>query len=186
MAKSTKESLGQPSVRQKFISAKRGSVDVGRLVGIVMLVIVLGLFGYGVYWIINSVGEAGSQYGEALVDTRRQALAIECQINLRSIWQNLRAYAVENESFPPSLETFEQWGANSRLLHCPIPDGQRYVYIPGQNEDTAGNNVLVYEPKAAHEGRCNLLRLDGQIELLTPEEVQAAVTKTQIRLRDKR
>jgi hypothetical protein len=181
-----KKFLGHSSVRQKSFSAKRGSVDLGRLIGIVVLVIVLGLLGYGVYWIINSIGEAGGEYGQALVSTRRQALAIECQINLRSLWQNLRAYAMENEGFPPSLKAFEKWGANSRILHCPAPDGQRYAYIPGQNEDAPGNSVLVYESKAAHEGRCNMLRVDGQIELLTPGEVQAAVSKTLIGLRRKR
>ncbi len=45
-----------------------------------------------------------------------------------------------------------------------------------------GQNVLVYELNAVHEGRCNLLRVDGQMELLTPEQVQAAVTETKAQL----
>ena len=186
MIKLKKEFLGQPSVRQKSISAQRGSVDVVRLVGIVMLVIVLGLLGFGVWWIIKSVGEAGSQYGEALVDTKRKATALQCQLNLRTIWQNLRIYAIEKESFPPSLKTLVDWGADSQLLRCTAPDGGEYVYIPGQNGNMPGQNVLVYELKAAHDGRCNLLRVNGQVDLLTPEQVQAAVTKTYIRLRERR
>ena len=186
MVESTKESLGHPSARKNSISAKRGSVDVGKLIGIVISLIILGLLGFGAWWIIKSVGDAGSQYGEALVDTKRRALALQCQLNLRSIWQNLRMYAADNESFPPSLEALVQWGADPQLLRCPAPDGQEYVYIPGQNEDSSGKNVLVYEPNAAHDGRCNLLRLDGQIELLTPDQVQAAAAKTRVRLRDRR
>jgi len=180
------KSCGKLSVRQKSISAQRGSVDVGRLVGIVMLVIVLGLFGFGAWWIIKSMGEAGSQYTGAMVNTKRKAVALQCQMNLHTIWQNLRIYAIEKESFPPSLKTLVDWGADPQLLRCPAPDGGEYVYIPGQNGNMPGQNVLVYELKAAHDGRCNLLRVNGQVDLLTPEQVQAAVTKTYIRLRERR
>jgi hypothetical protein len=186
MVRLKKESFGLLPFRQKSLSAQRGSVDVGKLIGIVIFLIILGLFGYGAWWVIKNTTDAGTQYGEAIVDTKHKAVALQCQLNLRSIWQNLRTYAFENESFPASLETFEQWGANSQLLQCPAVDKQKYAYIPGQYENSSGGNVLVYELKAAHEGRCNLLRVDGQIELLTPEEVQAEVSKTKARLRDKR
>ncbi len=69
MINRTNKSCGKLSFSQKSISAQRGSVDVGRLVGIVMLVIVLGLFGFGAWWIIKSMGEAGSQYTGAMVNT---------------------------------------------------------------------------------------------------------------------
>jgi len=177
--------LEQPHVHPKFIPIRRGSVDIGKLIGIVISLIVLGLFAFAIWWVVKSVGEAGSQYSGALVDTRRKAMALQCQTNLRAIWQNLRLYAIENETFPPSLEALVEWGANPQLLNCPAPDGQEYIYIPGQNDDMPGQNVLVYELIPAHNGCCNLLRVDGQIELLTPEQVQDAVTKTQIRLRDR-
>ena len=186
MINRTKKSCGKLSFSQKSISAQRGSVDVGRLVGIVMLVIVLGLFGFGAWWIIKSMGEAGSQYTGAMVDTKRKAIALQCQMNLNTIWQNLRIYAIEKESFPPSLKTLVDWGADSQLLRCSAPDGGQYVYIPGQNGNMPGQNVLVYELKAAHDGRCNLLRVNGQVDLLTPDQVQAEVTKTYIRLRERR
>jgi len=186
MKKLKKECLRQLPIHQKSILAQQGSVDVGKLIGIVISLIVLGLFGFAVWWVIKSVGDAGSQYSEALVDTRRKAMALQCQTNLRAIWQNLRFYSIENETFPPSLEALVEWGANSQLLNCPALEGQEYIYIPGQNDDMPGQNVLVYELKPAHEGCCNLLRVDGQIELLTPEQMQDAVTKTQVRLRDRR
>lgn len=186
MVRLKKELFGPLTFRQKSLSAQRGSVDVGKLIGIVISLIILGLFGYGVWWVIKSTADAGSQYGEAMVDTKRKAVALQCQLNLRSIWQNLRAYEAENESFPPSLEALVQWGANSELLQCPAVDKQTYAYIPGQHGNMDGGNVLVYESKANHDGRCNLIRMDGQIELLTPEQVQAEVSKTQVRLRDKR
>ena len=186
MIKQEKEFFRQPSVRPKYIPARRGSVDVGKLIGIVIALIVLVLFGYAIWWVTKSVGDAGSQYSGAMIDTKRKAIALQCQMNMRTIWQNLRMYAIEKEGFPPSLKTLADWGADPQSLRCPAPDGQEYFYIPGQNENMPGQNVLVYELKPVHEGRCNLLRLDGQMELLTPEQVQAAVTETQAQLQGRR
>ncbi|MHC4640877.1 MAG: hypothetical protein ACYS32_04475 [Planctomycetota bacterium] len=186
MKKIKKDFLEQPSIRPKFITARRGSVDVGKLVGIVIFLIVIGLFGYAIWWVTKSVGDAGSQYGSAMVDTRRKAAALQCQMNMRAVWQNMRMYSIEKENFPPSLEALAEWGADPRQFRCEASDDQQYVYIPGQNENMPGENVLIYELKGVHEGRCNLLRVNGQMELLTPEKVQDAVTKTHLQLRGRR
>jgi len=166
MVRLKKESFGLWPFRHKSSSAQRGSVDVGKLIGIVISLIVLIFLGLGVSWIFKSMGEAGSQYTGAMVNTKRKAVALQCQMNLHTIRQNLRMYAIEKESFPPSLKTLVDGGADSQLLRCTAPDGGQYVYIPGQNENTPGQNVLVYELKAAHDGRCNLLRVNGQVDLL--------------------
>ena len=186
MINQTNKSCGKLSIRQRSISAQQGSVDVVKLIVIVISLIVLIFLGLGVSWIFKSMGEAGSQYTGAMVNTKRKAVALQCQMNLNTIWQNLRMYAIEKESFPPSLKTLVDWGADSQLLRCSAPDGGQYLYVPGQNGNMPGQNVLVYELKAAHEGRCNLLRVNGQVDLLTPEQVQAEVTKTYIRLRERR
>ncbi len=179
MINRTNKSCGKLSFSQRSISAQRGSVDVVKLIVIVISLIVLIFLGLGASWIIKSMGEAGSQYTGAMVNTKHKAVALQCQMNLHTIRQNLRIYAIEKESFPPSLKTLVDWGADSQLLRCTAQDGGEYVYIPGQN-------VLVYELKAAHDGRCNLLRVNGQVDLLTPDQVQAEVTKTYIRLRERR
>lgn len=186
MINRTNKSCGKLSFSQKSISAQRGSADFGKLIGIVISLIVLGLLGFGVWKIIKSTGEASNQYSGAMVNTKRKAVALQCQMNLHTIWQNLRMYSIEKDSFPPSLKTLADLGANSQLLRCTVPDGQEYVYIPGQNGNMPGQNVLVYEQKAAHDGHCNLLRVNGQVDLLTPEQVQAEVTKTYTRLRERR
>ena len=183
MINRTNKSCGKLSFSQKSISAQRGSVDVGKLIGIVVSLIVIGLLGFGVWKIIKSMEEAGSQDTGAMVNTTRKAVALQCQMNLNTIWQNLRMYSIEKVGFPPSLKTLADWGDGSKLLRCSAPDGGQYLYIPGQNGNMPGQNVLVYELKAAHEGRCNLLRVNGQVDLLTPEQVQAEVTKTYTRLR---
>ena len=186
MINRTNKSCGKLPFSRKSISAQKGSVDVVKLIVIVISLIVLIFLGLGVTWIFKSMGEAGSQYSGAMANTKRKAMALQCQMNLSTIRQNLRIYAIEKQSFPPSLKTLVDWGADSQLLRCPAQDGGEYLYIPGQNENMPGQNVLVYELKAAHDGRCHLLRVNGQVDLLTPEQVQAKVNKTNIRLRERR
>ncbi len=155
-----------------------GSTGAGTLVNIVTALIILGLIGFGLWWLIKSFGQAGQQYSETLIDTRYTAITVKCQMNLRTIWQNLQMYAVANGSFPSSSEALVEWSGNSRLFRCPASDGQKYVYIPGQNGDLPPQNVLVYEPGAVHDGRCSVLLLGGQIGLLTPDELKVAVART--------
>jgi len=45
------------------------------------------------------------------------------------------------------------------------------------------DNILVFEPKAVHDGRCSVLRLSGRIELLTPDELKKAIGATLSRLK---
>ena len=180
--------LGEGSFRSQStglnsLATQRGDLRGGTLVNIVAAVIFLGLLGLGLWWVIKSIGEAGQQYSEVLIDTQSRAVTVRCQTNLRAIWQNLQTYAISNESFPPSSQALVEWSGNTQLFQCPAADGQEYVYIPGQREGMSGENVLVYERQAVHDGRCSVLRLNGQIELLTPEQVEVAVARTLASLR---
>ncbi len=166
--------------------AHRKAAHGGTIINTITLVIFLGLIGFGVWWIIKSFGQAGQQYTDAMIQTKHKAMIISCQSNMQAIWQNLQIYVVSNGSFPRSQQEFVQWGGNPRLFHCPDPNGPEYVYIPGQNQDTSPDNILVYEPEPVHDGRCNVLRLGGQIELLTPQELQAALAQTIDRLKQRR
>jgi hypothetical protein len=158
----------------------------GTIINTITLVILLGLIGLGVWWVIKSFGQAGQQYTDAMIQTRHKAMVISCQSNMQAIWQNLQIYVVSNGNFPRSQQEFVQWSGNPRLFHCPDPNGPEYVYIPGQNPDMSSDNVLLYEPKPVHDGRCNVLLLSGQIELLTPQELQAALAQTIEKLKQHR
>ena len=174
----------QRHTHRKHLPAEGGDSRGGTIINIVTALIVLGLVSLGIWWVIKSLGQAGQQYSGALVDAKYSAITVKCQTNLRAIWQNLQMYVVSNERFPPSQAALEEWSGNSQLFKCPAPDGQKYIYIPGQSGDMPPENVLVFEPKAAHDGRCNVLRLGGQIELLTPEELEKAIDATLARLRE--
>jgi len=177
-----KEFPGQ-SAGGKRLPVQRGNLHGGTIVNVITALIFFGLLALGIWWVIKSLGEAGQQYTETLIETRYTAEAVKCQSNLRAIWQNVQMYAVTNGAFPPSIESLKEWSGNSRLFRCPLPDGPEYVHIRGQNGDMPAENVLLYEPEAVHDGRCSVLRLGGQLELLNPEELQAAVAKTLAHLR---
>lgn len=162
------------------ISARRAG---GTIINIVFAVIFLGLLAFGILWLIKGFADAGGQYGNAMVEARYNAMTVKCQTNLRAIGQNIQIYAVSNEGFPPSQQELMEFSGNTQLFRCPAPDGEKYVYIPGQSGGMSPLNILVYEPKPVHEGRCNVLRLGGQLELLTPEELKQAVDQTLASLR---
>lgn len=129
------------------------------------------------------MGQAGQQYTETMIKTKYSAETVKCQMNMRAIGQNIQIYAVSNESFPPSLEALIEFSGSTQLFQCPAPEGGKYVYIPGQNSSMSPTNILLYEPMPVHDGRCGVLRLNRQIELLSPEEVQQAVAQTLAGLR---
>ena len=176
----SRKAFGRETRLASSIPARRAG---GTIINVVFAVILLGLLAFGILWLIKSFGEAGQQYGNAMVETRYNAMTVKCQTNLRAIGQNIQMYAVSNEGFPPSQRELMEFSGSTQLFRCPAPDGEKYVYIPGQSGGMSPLNILVYEPKPVHDGRCSVLRLGGQLELLTPEELQQAVTQTLASLR---
>jgi hypothetical protein len=150
----------------------------GTIINVIAAVIFFGLLAFGILWLIKNVGEVGGQYGNVMVKARYDALTVKCQTNLRAIGQNIQMYAVTNDSFPPSMQALMEYSESTQLFHCPAPNGGKYVYIPGQSGGMPPTNILVYEPNPVHDGRCNVLRLGGQIELLSPEELKQAMDQT--------
>ena len=167
----------------EFLSAFKSNPGGGTIINIIAVLIIVGLIGFGVMWVFKTAGDMGQQYTDAMVDTKLKAVDVKCQMNLRTIGQNLQMYVISNGSFPESQEELEQWCGGSRLFQCPDPNGPKYIYIPGQNANCPGNNIMVYEPEAIHDGRCNVLLLDGQVGWLDPEELKAAVLQTLASLR---
>lgn len=182
MADAKRKFSVQPTVEERR-PAQEGNMRGGTIVNIVTALVFFGLLALGIWWVIKSLGEAGQHYTETLIETKYTAEAVKCQSNLRAIWQNVQMYAVTNGALPPSIESLREWSGNSRLFRCPVSDGIEYVYIRGQTGDMPAENVLLYEPEPVHDGRCSVLRLGGQLELLSPKELQAAVARTLAGLR---
>lgn len=170
--------------KQIPISTPKARRRGGTITNIITGLVFFGLIGYGVYWVMKTTGEAGQQYATAMVNTQKKASALECQMNLRSIGQTLQAYAVGNEAFPATQQELENYtGYGSKLFHCPDPNGGEYIYIPGSRSDADPATVVVYEDKPVHNGKCNVLFLNGQIAALTPEELELSLAATRARQR---
>lgn len=182
MAELKKRSSEQIHLRH-CITARKTYKQGGTIINIITALIFFGLLAFAILWLIKGFGEVGQQYGEAMVGARNDALSVRCQTNLRAIFQNIQMYAISNEQFPESQEELVKWGGNTRLFKCPDPNGVEYVYIPGQRSDMPPENVLVYEPKPMHDGRCSVLLLGGQIGLVTPEELEQALARTKATIR---
>jgi len=166
-----------------FTGVATARTSGGTIINIITALVFFGLIALGVWWVMKTAGEAGQQYTNAMIETSHKASALKCQTNMRTIWQNLQMYAISNGSFPASQQELMNWCGNTRLFHCDEPNAPEYVYIPGQTGDMSAANVLLFEPEPVHNGRCNVLYLNGQMELLTPEELKRAIEATLVRIR---
>jgi len=144
---------------------------------IVTVIVVLGLVGLGVWWVIKTMGQAGQQYTEGMIRARDNATSVKCQLNMRSVWQMLQTTATVDGSYPESRQDLEHLCGNSRLLRCPDPNGAPYVYMPPKRIDDQSAQIVLYEPNAVHNGRCSVLLSNGQLGLVTPEELKAGLAQ---------
>ncbi|MBN2181640.1 MAG: hypothetical protein JW715_06980 [Sedimentisphaerales bacterium] len=177
--RNNKSSYVHRKVLPKYLKKSAG----GTIINIIVALIFFGLIAMAVMWVFKTAGDMGGQYTDAMVDTKLKAVDVKCQLNFRSIWQSIQVYVISNSEFPESQEALERECGGSQLFQCPDPNGPKYVYIPGQRSGMPGQNILLYEPKAVHSGRCHVLLLSGQIASLTPEELQAALAQTKAGLR---
>ncbi len=181
--KLSKRKFGEQAHFRGSKPAQRTNSHGGTIINLLFALIVFGLLGLGIWWVIKSLGQAGQQYTQTMINTKYTAITVKCQTNLRAIGQNIQFYAISNDRFPPSFQALVEWSGSTQLFECPAPDAGKYVYIPGQNGGMSPANVILYEPKPVHDGHCSVLRLGGQIELLTPEQLQQAVALTIASLR---
>jgi hypothetical protein len=136
--------------------------------------------GYGLFWIMKRAGQAGEQYSEAMINTRDSALGLQCQMNMRSIGQSLQTYLIANGTYPPSMQELKQWcGGNSRLFKCQDPNGGEYIYIPPKRVDVPDHTIILYEPNTVHEGKSSVLFANGQVGLLTHEQIGILLSPAQ-------
>ena len=178
-----KESIRAKSSRHSFLPTRQANSHGGTIINLVTAIIFFGLIALAVLWVIKNIGQASQQYTDSMVKTKYSAITVKCQMNLRAIGQNIQMYAMINGSFPPSFEALIEFSGSTQLFKCPAPDGGKYVYIPGQNSSMPSTNILLYETRPVHDGRCNVLRLNRQIELLSPEQVKQGVAQTLAGLR---
>lgn len=158
----------------------------GTAINVITAVIFFGLLGLGMWWVVKQWGQATEEYTGAMIDAKHDAFSVKCQMNMRTIGQNIQMYAISNDGLPKSLEELQQWSGSSELFRCPAPDGAEYIYIAGQSSRMSASNILVYEPNAVHDGQCSVLLLGGTVGFLTPEQLDKALDQTETELRSQR
>lgn len=178
-----KEPIRTKHTRHSFLSTRLAVSHGGTIINIVTAVVFFGIIVLAVLWVIKNLGQAGQQYTNGMIKTQNKAITVKCQLNLRTIAQNIHMYAMSNDRFPPSLDALIEFSGNTQLFQCPDPEGGKYIYIPGQNNSMPLTNIILYENTSVHDGRCNVLRLGRQIESLNPKQLQKAVTQTLAGLR---
>ncbi len=154
----------------------------GAVINVISAVIFFGLLGLGVWWVVKQWGQASEQYTGAMIDARNDAWSVNCQMNMRTIGQNIQMFAISNEGLPESLAELRRWSGNSDLFRCPAPDGAEYVYIPGQTSEMSASNILVFEPNAVHDGCASVLLLGGTVGFLTPDQLDQALARIKAEL----
>ena len=115
-------------------------------------------------------------YIDSMLSGKDLAEATVCRAQLKGLAGALASYAATHEGkYPPSLA---ELNLLDRQLHCPSRKGKRYLYVAGQDRMAPAASVLVYEDAPVHEGKCNVLRADGSVAALTPEELRKALAAT--------
>jgi len=165
---------------------RRANRQGGTVINVITAVILLGLLVLAAWWVIKSWGRAAEDYTGAMIGAKHDAESVKCQMNMRTIGQNIQIYSISNDGLPKSMEQLRQFSGGSALFHCPHRDGAEYVYIPGQTTDMPGSNIRVYEPNAVHDGQCSVLLLNGTVGLLTKQQLDIAVKRTKADIRQRR
>lgn len=168
---------------KRTFPARRANRQGGTAINVITAVILLGLLFLAARWVIKGWSRAAEEYTGAMIGARHDAESVNCQMNMRTIGQNIQIYSISNEGLPKSMEELRRFSGGSALFHCPARDGSDYIYIPGQSREMAGSNILVFEPNAVHDGHCSVLLLDGTVGLLTPEQLDEALRRTEAKMR---
>ncbi|MBN2589395.1 MAG: hypothetical protein JXA96_06010 [Sedimentisphaerales bacterium] len=154
----------------------------GTIVNILVVGIIIFLIGAGIMSLMKQTGETVEEYGEGMINTTNKASGIVCTSNMNQIFQILQMYSISEGELPASYEALVNEVGTSGVFHCSESDSPNYSYIPGQTLSSPPDNILLYESVPVHNGMCNVLRVSGKVEMLTPEELQAAIQQTESHL----
>ena len=131
---------------------------------------------------INPVGT----YLDAVFGAKHMAEGTVSMNNLRLVRDGLEKYHAAFGEYPYELKDLVEEGmVPQAALRAPDRDKQAYAYVPNQDKDMlpeGKDNVIVYEETPIHADRCNVLRLDGRIEKLTPAELEKTLEQTRLRI----
>jgi hypothetical protein len=120
-------------------------------------------------------------YLDAVLGAKRRAETVADMNQMRVLGVELTRYAISHDqAFPADLKEL----GRPDLLRAPGAKGQAYKYISGQAASgSAMSSILIYEEQPVHDGKVLVLRVDGSVEALTPEQLAQALAATRTKLR---
>jgi len=122
-------------------------------------------------------------YLDVVFGAKHMAESASSANNFRLIRDGLERYLQAFGEYPLKLQDLVDNGLlPSAALYPPNHPDQPYGYVSGQDETMSPENILVYEEQPVHRDKCNVLRLDGRIETLTPEALKANLAETRRRM----
>lgn len=165
--------------QKKFAFPKRSG---GTITNILTVGIIVVLIGIGVMSLMKQAGETTTEYAQGMVNTTNKASSLACTSNMGQIFQILQMYSMTEDKLPESYDDLVSEVGMTQIFHCSEPNAPNYTYIPGQTLSSPADNILLYESVPVHSGKCNVLRVSGRVEMLSPEELQAAIEQTKSHL----
>jgi hypothetical protein len=163
----------------KVLLSKRSG---GTITNILTVGIIIVLIGIGVMSLMKQAGETTQEYAQGMVNTTNKASSIACTSNMGQIFQIMQMFSMTEDKLPESYDDLVSEVGMTQIFHCSEPNAPNYTYIPGQTLSSPADNILLYESVPVHSGKCNVLRISGKVEMLSPEELQAAIEQTKAHL----
>lgn len=117
-------------------------------------------------------------YVEAVLHSREMTKEVVQSVDLSSILTAIRIYATAEGKFPPSLDVLvDRNYLPAAMVRTPDGNARPLAYIPGLSESSPPTSIVLYVTRPDSDGRQKLIRLDGQIQALPPDQLQAELKK---------
>ena len=149
----------------------------------IFIILVLGLIGLGIFYVIRLWGSATEQYATGMIQAHNQGEALACQLNLRAVYVALLTCVTSGDPIPQTKDELLEWCGGNKTFKCPDPNGGQYIYLPPKTIDTPKPVIIAFEPNAVHDGHFHVLFSDGTITPVSEEYLPGLMDKVTRRKR---
>ena len=127
-------------------------------------------------------GKGKKSYVETVIDARQTAKDTVTSAELANLHKELLVYLMANDDkFPPTKTDIMRASQIARkYLRQRDPNSPRFFnYIGGQDTSMPALNVLIWEERPGSDEACHVLRINGQVDFLPPDEIDLAIDATE-------
>ena len=149
------------------------------------MVVLLALLIVGIIY-FGRFGKGKKSYVETVLDTKQTAKDTVTLVELANLHKELLVYLMTNDDkFPPTkTDIMRESPIARKYLRQRDPNSPRFFnYIGGQDTSMPASNVLIWEERPGTDDLCHVLRINGQVNFLSPDDVDLAIDATQDAIR---